>query len=329
VIPEELLRRMVWKIQTTRGLEGCIVGLYAAQSCRVIGHPSCVTPNSENVAVVIEEILLPASDTTLSPARGASAPNVDAQEFVKNRTKLGPELVGAGLSCSLAFISGLGVLGSLAAEVPTAGTSTFVLVASWTGFVTGAIQCANGAVRVGSALTHLDGNSLDLMDQNKKYQVAMLLVDAIGVASAVTALPYAIGKMWAVFTRLRAFNAARLSFDALRRMNRLQRLQAISSVFEDSTKSGEGVVEIVTAAKEAQLAARTMQRASGISVNHAATLYRIVEQETVRQLQASIKEVVASMSGLAVSATPAALTGSGSGSLNWIINILDAGRPAA
>jgi hypothetical protein len=51
-----------------------------------------------------------------------------------------------------------------------------------------------------------------------------------------------------------------------------------------------------------------------------------VSDETVRRLKTSISEVFLSLGGLGGSATPASTTGSASGSLNWIINVLDAGR---
>jgi hypothetical protein len=228
----------------------------------------------------------------------------------------------------LAFFSGLGAIASLAGEGVTAGASTVLLVASWTGFVTGSIQCGNGLVRIGTALTDLDGTSLDFLDQDKQYVSAMLLVDAIGIGSTATTLSSNVRELWTAFTRLRAFSQSRLSFEALRSMNQLERLRAISRVFQDTTRTGESVEEIVKAAKRAQIAARTVQRASGISVSHAATLQHIIEKESIRQLQSALASTVLSAMPLGLSASPSSLVGSASGSVNWVVNILDAGKPA-
>lgn len=327
MIPETTLKEMVWRIQTTPGLEGCLVGYVGDNGCRVIGHPSCTTPNSENVAVVIEEVYVP-QDAPAPTAKPETSVLSKAKEWiVTTGTRVGPELVGAAGSCTLAVVSGVGVIGSLGAEVPSAGTSTFLLVASWTGFVTGGLQCANGVVRVGVAFTDVDGSTLGAWDKNKVYVIGMLIVDAVGVAATVASLPFAVRKLWDVFTRLRAFKASQLSFDALRRLNRVERLRVVTKIFQESTQSGDGVVEIVQAAKAAGVGAKTMQGATGLSINHAATLQKIITQETVRQLHTSLKEVAANVAGLALSASPAKYTGSGSGSLNWVINLLDAGQP--
>jgi len=277
--------------------------------------------------VVIEEVVVAEQSMPATPHKTGQVTSSAAQNFVKNRTKLGAELIGATLSCGLTVYSGIGVVGSIGTAVPTGGVSLLLFVASWTGFTTGAIQCGNGLVRVGAALADLDGGTLDAWDKNKKYAVAILLVDALGVASAVGSLPFAVRKLWEVFCRLRAYNAARLSFDALRRLTRPERLRAVAKILDEATRSGDAVTEIVQAAKQAQVAARTIPRSSSSFVSHTDTLQRIVSEQTVRQLHASLSEVLANITGLGLSATPAEMTGSGSGSLNWVINLLDAGQP--
>ena len=52
--------------------------------------------------------------------------------FTANRSRLGPELVGAGLNCGLTVVAAVGVFGGAAAEVPSGGTSTFLVVMAWT-----------------------------------------------------------------------------------------------------------------------------------------------------------------------------------------------------
>jgi hypothetical protein len=309
------------------GLEGCLIGLHDNSQGRVIGHPSCVTPNSENIAVVVEEVLLPEDKTLPTNLQAPSMPSTAARELVRNRTKLGPELLGAAANCSLAFVSGIGADASLAGEGVTGGTSTVLLLASWTGFITGSIQCGNGVVRVGAILSDLDGTSLDFLDQDKQYVSAMLLVDVVGVGSSAATLPSQAAELWAAFTRLRAFNQTRLSFESLRRLNQLERLRAITKVYQDAARTGESVGELAAAAKRAQIAARSMKRSTGISVNYASTLQRIIGEETLRQLHSALRDVIVTVLPVGLSASPSTLVGSASGSVNYVINILDAGMP--
>lgn len=143
----------------------------------------------------------------------------------------------------------------------------------------------------------------------------------------MSSLPSTVRRLWEAFSRLRSFNAANLSFDALRRMGRHERLRVLTRVLADATRNGEGVEEIARAAKEAKIATSGMQRATALSQNNAATLVRIVKDETVRQLHNVFTDLLATNTGLMLSATPAKLTGSGSGSINWVINFIDAGQP--
>jgi hypothetical protein len=325
VITEDVLKQIAWRIQIVPELSGCAVGFYGNLTCRTIGFPSCVTPNSENVAVIVEEVVGPERAT--ASTNGVPVARASMHPLVTNRSRLGAELIGAGVSCALTAFSAVSVLGGVAAEVPTGGASSFLVIAGWSGLATGGIQCANGFVRVGAALADIDGNSLEVWDRNQVYSISILLVDALGVASAVGSLPYAVRNLWATMTRLRAFNAAKLSFDVLRRMNRLERLRAISQVFAEASRTNDGTSALVSAAREAQIGARSMQRTAGLSVKHAGTLARIIKAETVTRVHASLRDVFSNMAGLSASASPSSLTGNASGSVNWVINLLDGGQP--
>ena len=68
-------------------------------------------------------------------------------------------------------------------------------------------------------------------------------------------------------------------------------------------------------------------RAAGISVRHADLLRKIISEETVRRITSSLRDVLGSLAGTGASATPASLTGSASGSVNYLINLVDAGQP--
>ena len=325
---EKVLRMIVRKIQANPELAGCVIGYRGGGQCRVIGYPSCVTPNSENVAVVIEEVYVPSAPR--AAYRAASSPSIPAvspRRFATNYSKLGPELIGTGASCGLAVVSGLGIAVGAASEVPTGGASTLLVIASWTGLVTGGIQCLNGLVRIGVALVDLEGDSLEAWDDNQIYATSMLLVDGIGIAGAASSLPFAVRELWAVTARLRAFRSLDLSFEALKRMNRVGRMQTLSKLFREASRTEAGAKELVTAARQAQIAARTMQRPGSLSVRHAETLREIISRATVHRMELALRDVLGNAAGMALSATPASLSGSGSGSVRHVIHLLDGGQP--
>jgi hypothetical protein len=328
MIPESVLKQAVWRIHSCPDLAGCIVGYYGDGMCRTIGYPSCVTLNSENVAVVIEEVVLNAPVAAMASASTTPTPaSPQAKAIVTNRSKIGAELLGAGASCGLTMLSAAGVAAGAALEVPTGGASTFLMVASWSGLAMGAIQCGNGLVRVGAALANLDGDTLDRWDKNTGYSTLILIVDAIGVAGSLASLPFAVRNAWSIITRMRALATMDLSIEALRRLNRLDRFKLIGRLFQQASRTPEGAQALVAAAREVNVGARVFQRTASLSVNHSATLVRIIRDETVKRLQWSLLEVFAGVAGNTLSATPSELTGSGSGSVNWVINLCDAGSP--
>jgi hypothetical protein len=191
----------------------------------------------------------------------------------------------------------------------------------------GAIQCANGLVRVGAILYEPDDDTLSRWDDNSIYKYGILIVDAIGVAAGVASLPFAARNLWAVISRQRSFLARDLSLEALKRMNRLQRLRVIAECFEEAARTPEGRTALVAAAREAEIGAQTLQRGASLSVNHAATLRRIIADETVRRLHATIKDVLTNVAGLAASGTSDKYVGNASGSVSYVFNLLDAGAP--
>jgi hypothetical protein len=179
----------------------------------------------------------------------------------------------------------------------------------------------------------VNGDSLERADNgpgvlNALYKYGILLVDAAGVAAAVASLPFALKNLWAVIERQKTFIARGLSFAALKRMNRVERLQVITECLRDAGRSPEGAAALRQAAVDAKIAVKTLEGGrGGLSVNHSETLRRIISDETARRLTASGRDIIANFLGVGVSATPSEWTGSGSGSLNWVIHLLDAGAP--
>lgn len=107
----------------------------------------------------------------------------------------------------------------------------------------------------------------------------------------------------------------------------MQRFKVVSKAFQDAARTPEGAQALVAAAQEARIGVRTLPRASGLSVNHSETLVRIIGKETAQRLAWSLTDVFSNLMGHGLSASPAEHTGSGSGSINWMINLLDAGAP--
>lgn len=337
MIPEPILREMVRRIHSFSQLRGCMVGFQGNGQSRVLDPGSCVTPTSERVIVLIEEVQISDAALLAELQRWASAPSGSPDgapnpAIVTNRSQLGPELIGAGLSCGLTIVSAVGVVGGVAGEVPTGGASTFLVVASWVGLTTSAIQCANGLVRVAAIASDPGGDTLSRWDSNATYTNSILLVDAIGVVTGVAGLGAAGRNLWAVLARQRSFVARGLSFEALRGMNRAGRLAVISELFEEAARTPEGRAALVAAAREAGIGASTLQSAEGLSVRGASTLVRVISEETTRRLSASIRDILAGATGIIASASPSSAIGSASGSLNAapgiILNLLDAGAPA-
>ena len=329
MISDEALKKIAWHIQHAPGFEGVFVGFYGNGMCSVIGYPFSETANSANIAVIVEEVVL---DTPISPPVTAKAtPDVappQVQQVVTNRSKLGAELVGAGVSCGLTLASAAGVVAGVAGEVPTGGASTLLVIASWTSLAAGAIQCANGLVRIGAALSDLDGDTLARWDENSWYSIAILVVDAAGVTAGLTMLPFAVRNLWGIVARRAELAKLDVSVEALRRLNRTQRFKLVAKAFQDAAKTPEGAGALVAAAREARIGAQTMQQAAGLSVNHSETLMRIIGKESVKRLAWSLSELFGNLAGHGLSASPAEYTGSGSGSINYVINILDPGKPA-
>lgn len=329
MLPAELLNRMVNRIHSIEQLRGCVIGLYGDRQCQVLHPGYSATPDSGRIAVIIEECILddPAilEENRQWAARPAGSPeDVPSPAIATNRSKLGPELLGAGLSCGLTVVSAVGVLGGAAAEIPSAGTSTFLVIVAWTGLVTQGIQCVNGLVRVGAIAFDPEDNTLQRWDENDTYTNSILIVDAIGVVSTLAALPAATRNLFAIIARQRSFASRGLTLEILKRMNRAERARVIREIMDEASKTPAGRKALMEAAKEAQIGARSLERASSLSVRHANGMVRIVGEETIRRLRYSLLEVVVGGVGSVVaSGTPARLTGSASGSVNWIINVID------
>jgi hypothetical protein len=327
---EELQGDLVRAVYQVPQLRGAIVGLYEGDECRLIssGYPGALY--SSRLSVIIE-IIYTQDQAELGELSGRAGQSSGFKSsaapppmILTNKSKMRAEIVGAGASCLFAGVAAVGVVGGVAAEVPTGGASSFLVLAAWGGLITGAVQCANGIARVAEAYRNPDSASLEEWDQTWWYSKGMLFIDALGVVTAIGSLPFAARNFMAVISRQKAFFTRGLTFAKLKAMNRFERLRVIQEVFAEASRTPEGKKALLEAAKQYDLSAQSLARAS-LSVRNSVSMTQVISKETTRRLAYGILELAGSIGGPIMSGTPGRYTGSASGSVNWVINLVDSG----
>ena len=165
MIPDHTLNQLVNAIYTEQELYGCMIGFEGNGQSRVLHSGLIPSVNYGRVVVIIEEGDFSGPDPA-SQIPAQSAEMVSPSANITNRSKLWPELAGAGLSCGLTVLSGIAVFGGVAAEIPSGGTSTVVVVAGYIGFAANVIQCGNAVIRVGAIAVDPDATTLSEWDDN-------------------------------------------------------------------------------------------------------------------------------------------------------------------
>ncbi len=305
----------------TPGLEGAeVIYRSLCDLDRVIKPGQCL-PDGTVVVVVIEEIF------PVTPGTPITEP------VIQNHSVLTQELIGAGLACTLAGVSIAGVVGGVAAEVPSAGTSTVVVVVAWTGAVTSGVQCANGLVRLGAIWADPEGNTLQRWDQNSLYAGSILIVDALGVVSGFASLGIAGRNLWTLMQRTRGFKSWGLSESILKSMNRAERAQAIEGMLAEVAETPHGQEAIKAAIAEAEAAGKTLVKSgrTNLSVQAASRIAKTIDKQTAAALQKALNDLLvaeakaglATGAGIGASGLPSSWVGSASGSVNWLIHLVD------
>ncbi|MEY2725319.1 MAG: hypothetical protein RLZZ458_1186 [Planctomycetota bacterium] len=320
MIPRQVLNRIVAVIYAEQDLYGCIIGFHGNGQSSVLAPGLANTPAFGRCCVILEELSItdPPSITELRRATNPDSSQSTPPTVISNRSRVGRELLGTGLSCGLAVVAAVGVFGSVAAEVPTGGASTALLVASWAGLGTSGLQCLNGLVRVGAVAADPNGNSLQEWDQNSVYNASTMIVDAIGLASGVASLPVAGRNLWTIIARQRALASRNLTESTLRSMNQTQRAAVISEAFTEASRTTEGRDAIIRALRERGVGPAALQR-STLSVRNAGLAVDVISAERTRRLRAAVLAVLSTPVGGLVSAMPSTIVGNASGSLNTLI----------
>lgn len=316
MIPESLLTKLVETIHSEPSLKGSAIGYYGNNQCRML-HPG---RNSSKV-VIVEEIVPGKSEERSASVKGTSSSGGGSQQIlstpppiVTNRSVIGREAVGAGLSCGMAVVSGVAVFGGAAAAPASGGASTFLVVAAWTGFVTSGIQCINGIVRVGTILADPNDNDLQRWDENTLYSVTSLMVDALGLASSLVALPAATKSFWQA---LQTHGKMKQGFEAVSKLDRAARSKLVRDALKTAVSTPEGKKAVEAALKETALTNKQVATVLKVGANtgsRSRVVMGALSKQSASKLQTAIKDLLlGAPAGFAVSATPPDWTGSGSG----------------
>ena len=206
-----------------------------------------------------------------------------------------------------------------AAEVPTGGASTVLVVFAWFSFATSGVQCINGIYRSAEAISDPQSNSLQELDNNTIYSTANFLVDAIGVVTSVVSLRPAMRNLFAILERR---GGMAITVQQLRNLPRPERAEAIRRALQQATRTPEGRAEVQRALVNSGLSPRQVAQA----MEHGATTTRRsrvitngLSRVTARRLNATVLDILGGVGGIGLSATPPSWTGSGSGSVHSLI----------
>ena len=335
-----LLRESIYAIPE---LNGCRIGLYGNNQCRVIREGVIPSVNYEKV-VIIEEItdLIQAPVTT---ARPISPPRAEpATTHVLNRSQAVPELIGAGLSCGLAVWSGVEIIGGTIGAPATGGTSLVITVIGWTGFAMSSIQCINGLTRSYQVAFHPDEDTLHQWDQNDWYRWSMFAVDAIDVGTGVAGVTLLGRRLARLLAERRALiTVVPEGLQGLDRMSRDERKRAVQQAIQDLARDPAAQRELEAVLREGgqltEQQIRNIINYGTATVRQGRMVQGAITTVVANRLEEQITRAIAAraaradlnterrmaVASIALSATPQEWTGSGSGSVNttvgWVINI--------
>lgn len=319
---EEALVRAIYSIES---LNGCIVGYHGGNMSKVLSSGYAGTINFGRTVVVIEEAPPAPSERLIIAAtnRSGGLEATRPAEDVTNRGRVGRELVGTGLSCGVAVVTGLSAVGGVIGAPATGGSSLGLTVLAWTGFLTSAAQCAYGIARLNEIRTNPGDDSLSRLDSDPDVQRAVNIVDFLGLASGVAT----IGVRGVRFLAVLQSNSSRLSEAAVRGMSRAERIAVITQELTELQKTEAGRRTLEAALREAGATARDLERILPRGLNHGGTIRvasaaaSAISAPHAKALTEAIRD---GLIGIAISATPSSYTGSASGVVNTlIVNVIN------
>jgi hypothetical protein len=312
---------MVYGLQLTPQLNGMpIIYFSNGRSTFLAGTKSSADKGFVAIEAVYDSAPATQKNSQAHASMKSGVPHGGPAPIVTNLSQLGPELIGLGISLAFTVVSAVGVAGGVAAEVPTGGASTVIVVASWTGLVTAGIQSANAAYRVGLILSDPHSNSLAKLDENADYSKAILIVDGLGVVSGFAALPFTVKAMWPSLKQLMKLRKITITEEAFAKMNRVERGRLVRSVLEQSKKDPAAKIHLKELAKSLGMKTATLDRDGSLSKKNAVILSQTIGKQASTKVKDAIKSYKWSAAGAGASAMPSSLVGSASGSVNYSIN---------
>lgn len=322
MISEEMLNSIVRAIHEQPELQGCMIGFEGNGQSRMLHSGYMPSTNFTQKLIIVEALATPnqsvwATGITTTPTEVLTPP-----AFITNGSHFWRELRGAGLSCGLAVVSGIAVSGGVLLEIPSAGTSTVLVVAGWTGLGMAGLQCGNGLVRSWQTMANPDSDSLQQLDDDRIYKTLFLAIDAVGIAAAVVQIPLAVRNLYAVLQRRGSLSAV----DELSRLSRAERAAQTKEALRRATQTPEGRQAVEAALREAGLTQKQVAQSFGYgaeTTRRATVVSKVISTETTTRLNTTIRNIISGFAGIGVSATPSSWTGSASGSVNsLIVNVL-------
>lgn len=308
-------------LQSVPQLTGCRIGYYGGDMSTPL-HPGNPGSPHYNIIVIIDEFNIRPYSSTGPDAE----PELPTPAQVTNDSRVGRELIGAGLSCGFTIVAGVGFVGALAAEGPSLGTSTVLAVAAWTGMATGYAQCINGLYRSSEALANPYSDSLERLDNEAWYSGTFFVIDALGVISG----GFGIAGSRRAIIQLLERRAALPVAQQLGQLSRAERIEAFRQALRRAAGNNQTRRELIAALEEAfpnrNVAAMILGRNPISSIRSGVVVSNIISEAIAGGISNEIRNIIMGLGGFAVSGSPASMTGSGSGSLNTIgaavINIL-------
>ena len=328
MIPQGTLKEMVRVVNGFPELQGCRIVLYGNDKCVSLEDGVVASTNFANVMVMVEEVVVTEAAVNADTLRWANAPGGSPAGapnpiVITNKSRLGAELTGMGISCGLTIVSAGLMLAGGATTVPSGGAGLALFVAGWVGLAANAVQCGNAIARVTEASQHPDDDSLSRLDDDKTYQVASLIVDAIGVVTAVASLPAGVKNLMQLFKTTRTWQARGLTEAGLRAMNRAERGKLVKELIDEASKTPEGKQAVEQAIRDAKITPKTVAGTGGVSKLAAKAMLRAVSADTLKRFHLAMVSVGSGVAGPGVSAMKSEWVGSASGSVNWVIHVLD------
>ena len=114
MISQATLSAMVRAIHDQPELTGCLIGFQGNGASQILHPGFSASANSERIIVVIEEYesndpAVLQDDKFWAQSSTGTPENAPNPIVVTNRSRVGPELLGAGLTCGMTVVAAFGV----------------------------------------------------------------------------------------------------------------------------------------------------------------------------------------------------------------------------